>query len=190
MKQKQLLGALVALLLLGAAAFFTWQSRSSVAATLDASFDKASYAAGEGITLTVRLTNEGSSAICVSPTAQGSVALLSFTRDGEPVETRSTPVYFLTSFDELLTNSLVPFDAGATAEITVSSEIDDGLGAQALRTTDADDGRGLATFYDVATPGTYEVEVAYRYQGPSSSDCGDVLERATNSITATFTVTP
>jgi len=190
MNPKQRLGILTILLLLGAVAFFVMQPRSGAKATLDASFDQASYAAGDEITLTLRLTNAGGGAICVSSMPQGSVTFLSLTRDGEPVATRTTPAYFLAPFDEMLKSGLVPLGAGETAEIALVSEIDEGLVGRALRTTDADAGRGLAMFYDVATPGEYELAVAYEYQGPPSEECGNIFTGATNSATAIFTVTP
>jgi hypothetical protein len=45
------------------------------------------------------------------------------------------------------------------------------------------------TFYDVGSPGAYELEVSYKYPGEPSEECDVVFKGATNASTVSFTVT-
>ena len=132
---------------------------------LEASADKASYSAGEEITLSLNLTNLGTADVCISERSLGSIRFTSITRDGETLETRSATSYFITSFSEILKSNLTPVAAGDTMELSLMSSFDPGLGSQALSTTIPDDSSGIATFYNVEKPGTYALEMVYDYAG-------------------------
>ena len=157
--------------------------------SLEASSDKPSYVSGEEIKLAVRLTNTGNKNTCVSDTALGNIKFLSVKRDGKPVETRTAPSYFITSLAEMIKSKLKQLAPGEKMEIALSSSEDPGLKAQALYTTALDKTSGLATFYGVQLPGTYQIELAYEYLGEPSADCSDVFRGITNTATVSFTVT-
>lgn len=165
-------------------------SESSVAqnVTFEASADKVSYSAGEEITLSLNLTNSGTTDVCISERSLGSIRFMSITRDGATLETRSAPSYFITSFSEILKSNLTPVVAGDTMELFLKSSFDPGLGSQALSTTIPDDTSGIATFYNVEKPGTYVLEMVYDYAGESSSDCADILNAPSNTATVTFII--
>ena len=188
-----IVGAIVMVVVLGGAIYFFTMSKSQQPApreaiTLDASSDKSTYKAGEEVRVDVHLNNSGEVDTCVSNMGAGNIRAVSFTRDGESVETRSTPVYFITSFDKMLEASLILVNPGESLDITLSSELDDGLQKQALRTTSLDDGRGKAMFYDIEPPGDYQLKLVYEYPGPKSPNCAHVFGEETNSAVVTFTV--
>ncbi len=182
---------LLAVIIIAAGAFFVASNQSSANnVNLNVSPDKSSYTKSEEITLTLQLTNDGEAETCVSDMSAGSIKFVSFTRNGEEVQTRSAASYFITSFPKMLEASLTTLPPGENLNTEIASSVDRGLGGQALKTTALDNDRGKATFYDVERPGDYEVELVYEYPGPSSSDCPDVFEGKTSPATATFTVTP
>lgn len=187
--QKHIL-ILLAVLVAVSAMFLISGSGSDSLVSLEASADKATYQSGEEITLSLRLNNTGAVATCVSDMVPGTVRFTSFTRDGEGPETRTATSYFLASLPEMLAANLESIAPDKGLDIVFSSEFDAGLGGQALRTTALDDSRGLATFYDVATPGAYELELSYEYSGPESNACATIFEKQTNTATVSFTVTP
>lgn len=191
LNRKQLVVASVAILVLAAAIFFVvFRSSSDAEVELGVSLDKPSYKTGEEINLALRLNNSGDAKTCISNMSTGSIRFLSLTRNGERVETRSAPSYFIASLTEILKASLVSINPGESLDITLRSEVDEGLGKWALKTTAPDNGRGTATFYDVETPGNYELEVMYEYSGGRSPECPSVFEGRTNIASAIFTVTP
>lgn len=158
--------------------------------TLNVSSDKPTYTAGGEVSLTLHVRNTGEAETCVSDMIAGSsLKFTSFTRDGEPVDTRSTPAEFITSFPKILEASLEPIEAGETMDVKISSSFDPGLGVQALRTTALEDGSGTVTFYNVETPGDYALEMVYEYPGPSRPDCAAVFKGPTSVATATLRVT-
>ncbi|MDO8537135.1 MAG: hypothetical protein Q7R94_02730, partial [bacterium] len=192
---QRIVGTIVTVVVLGGAIYFFTMSKSQQSAPreaimLDASSAKSTYKAGEEIRVDAHLKNSGEVDTCVSTMGAGNIRTVSFTRDGESVETRSTPVYFITSFDKMLEVSLVPVKPGESLDIMLSSELDDGLQKQALRTTSLDDGRGIAMFYDIETPGDYQLKLVYEYPGPKSSNCAHVFGEETNIAVVTFTVIP
>ncbi len=180
----------LAVVLLAAILFIVFRSSASAKVGLTVTPDKPSYKAGDAISLTVRLHNAGTSETCVSDMSAGSVRFLSLMRDGQAVATRSAPAYFLAAFPDMMAASLLPLKPGEDLDLTLTSAKDEGLGKQALRTTAPDDSRGKATFYDVETPGTYELKVAYDYPGRASATCSNVFKGATDTVTLSFTVTP
>lgn len=191
LNQKQLLVALATVLVLVAAIFFVVSRLSSNAKIgLNVSPDKPSYKTGEEIRFALRLNNSGDAKTCVSDMSAGNVRFVSLTRDGQKVETRSAPSYFIAPLPEMLKASLTPINPGESLDIMLQSMVDEGLGGQALQTTASDDGRGIATFYDVQKPGNYTLEVIYEYPGSKSPDCPSVFKGGTNTASASFTVTP
>ena len=190
-----IVGAIVMVVVLGSAIYLFTMSKFQQSApreviTLDAFSDKSTYKTGEEVRVDAHLNNSGEVDTCVSNMGAGNIRAVSFTRDGESVETRSTPVYFITSFDKMLEASLVPIKPGERLDIMLSSELDDGLQKQALRITSLDDGRGIAMFYDTETPGDYQLKLAYEYPGPKSPNCAHVFGEETNTAVVTFTVIP
>lgn len=157
--------------------------------SLGVSSDKPSYASSDEIKLTVSLTNAGDSNACLSNTALGNIKFLSVTRDGNPVETRNAPSYFLTSLSEIIKSKLRPLAPGEKIEIALSSSEDPGLGARALSTVATEGTAGMATFYNIKLPGTYKIDVAYEYPGEPSADCSDIFKGATNVATVSFIIT-
>jgi hypothetical protein len=190
MKQKQILIILAIGLVLAVAVFVLLRPRFQSTIELKASADKSSYKAGEQINLAINLKNTGKSATCVSDMSLGNIKFVSLTRNNANVESRSTPSYFITSFPLMLKNSLVTLGPGESFDIGLRSGFDDGLAKQALRTAELVNGRGISTFYNVATPGNYSLELAYQYTGPKSSDCPGVSRSETNKAVITFTITP
>jgi len=191
LSQKQILYIVVAVLVLGAVVFFVFQPRVRAIVDLDASSDKQSYTTDEEINLSISLNNLGKVETCLSDLGSGSIKFTSFTRDGEPVGTRSVPANYIESFSKLLEISLEPIDPGEELSIMLSSENDPGLGARALTTTtlEKDTDTGIVTFYNVEEPGEYSLEISYEYLGPKSSDCRRVFGGPTNTANITFAVT-
>lgn len=193
-KHYTIIGIVGAALLVAGFMYFVFggasRSGSREEITLAVSSDKPTYSAGEEIHLTLQVRNAGEAETCVSDMVAGSsLRFTSFTRDGEPVDMRSTPVEFITSFSKILEASLKPIEAGESTDVKISSSFDPGLGAQAIRTTALEDGSGAGTFYNVETPGDYALEMVYEYPGPSRTDCANVFQGPTNTATASFRVT-
>lgn len=180
----------VILAVLVALIFIVFLTSSNAEVGLNVSLDKSSYKAGEEIILALHLDNTGDVRTCISNMGEANIKILSFTRNGQQVETRSAPSYFIAPLDEILGVSLVPINPGENLNISLRSAIDEGLGGQTLRTTALDEGRGLAMFYNVQVPGNYELEIVYKYPGPKSSECPDVFKGETNAASVKFTVTP
>lgn len=155
---------------------------------LMASADKASYAAGEPVTLNITLTNSGPAAVCLSEGALGNIRFASFTRDGAAVETREAPSEFLTSFTAILKSRLVPLGPGEKIEFGLASSFDPGLDTEALSTTRPDNTSGIATFYGLAEPGEYKIELVYEYTAGPTDDCRDIFSGQTNGATVIFKV--
>lgn len=180
---------LLLIIVLGVVLLFTLGgSGSTQNVILEASADKASYSAGEEITLSLNLTNSGTADVCISERSLGSIRFTSITRDGATLETRSAPSYFITSFSEILKSNLTPVATGETMELSLTSSFDPGLGSQALSTTMPDGTSGIATFYNIEKPGTYALEMVYDYVGEPSSDCADILKAPSNTAAVTFVI--
>lgn len=193
MKAKQIL-IIIAVVVIGALLLLMFRSSSNesltAVVTLSATTDKTSYSMDEEINLNLNLSNIGGIETCVSDMGASSLRFISFTRNGEEVIQRSAPSYFITSYPEMLENSLSVLASGDEIDISLSSYLDAGLGAQALKTTALENGRGMSTFYNVSEPGNYELELVYEYSGPSADNCPNVFGGPSNSATVTFTVTP
>ena len=158
--------------------------------TLAAETDKSSYEVGEAIELSLQLTNAGKSATCVGTASAGSVRINSLTRDGEAVATRTGDAHYITSLTDIITSKLRSVAPGKNAVIVLSSEEDPALGTNALYTTEVvDTTAGEVTFYDVGTPGSYELEVSYKYGGEKSESCEQVFTGSSNTAVVSFTVT-
>jgi len=158
--------------------------------TLNAASDKTSYSIDEEINLSLNLSNTGGIETCVSDIPAGSLRIVSLTRDGEDVGQRSASSYFITSYPKMLESSLKKLPSGEEMKSSLSSSLDAGLGARALKTTALENGRGMSTFYDVSGPGNYELELVYEYPGNSIDNCPNVFSGPSNSATITFAVTP
>lgn len=189
MKAKQII-IIIAVVILGALLLLMFRPSSDENLTLAATTDKTSYTAGEEINLNLNLSNTGGIETCVSDMGAWIVRFISFTRDGEEVVQRSASSYFITSYPEMLETSLNALASGDEINISLSSHLDAGLGAQALKITAPDNGRGMSTFYNVSEPGNYELELVYEYSGPSPDSCQNVFIGPSNSATVTFIVTP
>lgn len=187
---KKSLIVLIVIVALAAAIFAFSDSQSSANIELTASVDKETYTVEEPIDLTIHLENTGDAEACVSDMTAGSVQIMSLTKDGTSVETRTAPSYFLAALPMLLEANLVPVPSGERTELTLSTFIDEGLGTRAFQTTVPDDSRGLSTLYAVGEPGEYTLTVAYEYNGSATEKCPSVLQGRTNTTEVTFTVTP
>ncbi len=159
-----------------------------VLVSLIASTDKTTYAIGEPVSITMKITNDGISSVCLSETPLGNITFQSVTRDGSPVGTRIAPSYFLTSLTEMVKSKLTDVAPNTSVEIFFTSSYDPGLSSDALYTTALDETSGITTFYDIGKPGEYKIDAVYEYQGPSSDRCSTVFENKTNSVTVSFTV--
>jgi len=179
----------VGVVVLIVALFFIMRGGGNGNVTLTAQTDKESYSAGEAINLTLSLTNAGEKNTCIGEAAGGSVRFASVTRDGGAVAERTAPSYYIESLSELVKIMLVSIAPGESIDIALTSYVDPGLGSAALRTTELDETSGFTTFYDVGTPGAYEIEVAYKYRGEASEACPDVFKGSTNAATVSFIVT-
>lgn len=185
---KQLL-IVVAALVLAAAAYFIFMKGDGGSISLTASTDKASYAVGEKVNLTVSLTNAGTGATCISRRPQGTVQFLSALRDGAPVASRSARSYYITALPELMKFELAEVAAGKSMDITLISAEDPGLAANALSSTEVDGTAGKTTYYDISKPGAYEIEVAYQYDSGPSDTCANAFKGSTSAAKVAFTVT-
>lgn len=165
-------------------------SSSSADIALEVSMDKDIFNTSEEINLTIHLDNVGDGETCLSNIDGGTIVFSSITRDGEEVETRSVPADYIEAFPMLLEISLGAVNPGEDVHLTLTSENDPGLGARVLSTTALEDGVGVMTFYNIEEVGNYEIELAYEYTGPASSDCSDVFRGPTNTASIAFTVTP
>jgi len=179
----------VLVLIIIVVALVVFAGRSGGNVSLEARTDKDSYAPGEPITLTLTLTNTGTDAVCLSETPDGGVQLTSVTVDGADVRERKTEASYITSLSDIIASKLRSIAPGETMEITLTSEIDAGLGSEAFYHTELDDISGILEFYDVGAPGIYRIEVSYDYQGKESDTCPDILKGSTNTATVSFTVT-
>lgn len=177
-----------AVVILLGTAFFLFLGKGSAAVTISASTDKKSYSSGDAINLMVRLANSGNKETCVSDTALGSIKLLSVTKDGKAVKTRTAPSYYITSLSEMMKSKLKRLSPGENTEITLSSSQDPGLGANAFYSTASKGTYGISTFYNVEAAGVYEMKIAYEYPGEPSPDCSDVFRGPIEPVTATFAV--
>jgi len=188
MNTKVVIGAVAVLAIVLALFLF---NKPQAVVSLEAAPDKAEYQRGEEIRIDVRLNNTGKTASCVSDVAGGTMVFESITRDGEQVATRSVPAHYLEALPILLENGLEPLAVGETLEVTLVSENDPGIGARALSTTALEDDTGIVTFYDVAVPGEYAIDLAYAYPGPrSSSGCKSVFKGPSSAVRVSFTVLP
>ncbi len=180
---------IAAALAVAAVAYFIFMKEGGGSITLAASTDKASYAVGEKVNLTLNLANSGKAATCISRKPQGTVQFLSVMRDGAPVASRSTRSYYITALPELIKFELAEVAAGGRMDIALASAEDPGLGAAALSTTVVDGSAGKTTFYDIGTPGAYEIDVAYQYTSGPSEKCPNTFKGSTNTAKVSFTVT-
>jgi len=155
---------------------------------LEAHASQDSYNSGDPVSLNIKLTNSGESNVCLSEGATGNIKFTSFKKDGEDVETRPALSEFLASFSEILQSNLKSVAPGESMELSLSSELDPGLGKQALSMTTLDDMSGVVTFYNVAEQGSYEAKLVYEYTAGPSDDCKDTLLNKTNEATVTFEV--
>lgn len=157
---------------------------------LSVSSDKSTYGAGEEIRFTLQLSNTGDVESCASNLVEGNIRVVSLTRNGEEVTTRSAPISFIEHLSLLLEKSLAVLRPGESLDIAMASWVDPGLEKQALRTVALSKSESVATFYDVDAPGDYNLTFVYEYPGTSSPDCPDVFQGETNQDGIVFTVTP
>lgn len=160
----------------------------SYSVSLAATTDQQSYASGEPVTLAVSLTNTGEVATCVSNTTQGNISFASFTRDGQPVASRTVHADILEALSMFVRADLVEVQPGAQATIDLTSSYDPGIQAQALHVSKVDDIYADATFYSIQEPGSYEVHVVYEYPGEVSEDCPAVFMGQSNTATVNFVI--
>ncbi len=189
---KKLVPVILALVLV--VGLFYWFSNEDTemvgAVSLSVSADKPSYTVGESPKLTLRLTNDGASPVCLSETPLGNISFQSITRDGSPVETRTAPSSFLTSLTEMVKSKLTDVAPSAYIEIPMESSYDPGLGSETLYTTALDETSGTTTFYNIGKPGVYEISIAYDYVAGSSQKCAPVYEGQSTAATVSFTINP
>lgn len=164
------------------------QNTESQKVALEASTSQVSYRSGDAIGLNIKLTNSGEANVCLGKGAIGNIKFVSATKDGNTIKTRTAPSYFLTSFSEILKSRLVSVAPNDSMEFNLTSEFDPGLGVQALSITMPDETSGSATFYNVADPGQYEIQMVYEYVAGASDNCKNILEGKTNTATITFKV--
>ena len=185
---KKILIISAVVLILGAL-FFTFSSpEGEVDVDMSASADKEIYAPNEDVIITVNLNNSGDAPTCLSDRAQGNIKLLSVTRDGESVATREAPSHFIEALYSLVRADLKEVGPGEAMDIELVSTQDPGLGARALYAIRIDGTAGMSTFYAIEQPGEYEVQVAYEYEGESSTECENIYMGPTNTSTVTFSV--
>lgn len=158
--------------------------------SLSTVIDKSSYRAGETISVTLELNNNGNSPICLSETPLGTISFVTLTRDGSPVPTRQAPSSFITSLTEMVKSKLVAVASNSSIKILLTSSYDPGLDSEILYTTAMDGTSGITTFYDIGKPGDYALEMAYHYQAGATEKCIPVYEKIMTTETIYFTVTP
>ncbi len=189
---KFVLGAVSVLLILVGGAYIVTLSRPDLREkiTLSVSTDKSPYRAGEEIRLALRLDNTGDVTSCVSNMVEGNIRIVSLTKNGEAVSTRSAPISFIEHLSLILEKSLAALLPRESLDIPMSSRVDSGFEKQALRTVALSEGQSVATFYDVEAPGEYDLSLVYEYPAASSPDCADVFAGETNRAETSFTIVP
>jgi hypothetical protein len=149
---------------------------------------KSEYRRGEPIALSVVLTNGRSSACRISRVAEGSVAILSLTRDGNPVAPVLVNGDYLGGFTEFLGANQVPLAPGASITVPWTSDGGTSPGNPAALPTSTMDtlDRALIGYWPVAEPGRYEVSA--RYTPSLAGGSADACPGSSQPAQVTFAV--
>ena len=157
---------------------------------LTATSVKSAYQSGEPIEIALTLENTGTVLANLSDRVTGTLQIISLTRDGTPVPTRSSIVNFLEDLGYTLEQSLKAVAPGQTLQLVWRSERDHVLGQQALDTVEfqTEDFHHI-TFYGVQTPGKYELAVVYQFPSEAAPNAQPYLGPTDPAIVA-FEVLP
>lgn len=147
---------------------------------------------GAPVSLSLTLTNDGSSECEAASIADGSIVVAAYLQNGTDISS-SAPTSISSPDNPLSTDildSLESLGPDDSVSIPWTSLDNDLTGNQAFPAfTWAGDADPDVQFLDTATPGTYEVEVYYLLPAiPGVPD--DVCAQASNTATATITVEP
>ncbi|MBY8872023.1 hypothetical protein K7640_09235 [Micromonospora sp. PLK6-60] len=131
----------------------------SIGLTVGAS--QPAYRVGERVSLRIRLVNNRDAECRLSRVPEGTVTVLSLTRDGTPVAPTIGGATYYRDFTAYLIENLVPVPPRGSVELALGSDPQSPVGA--ALTTSAPDGRGGATvtWWPVDQPGAYRVALAY-----------------------------
>lgn len=157
---------------------------------LELSVPKATYAAGEQIIITVKLTNTSPTPCKMIQLTEGSVTISALTRDGSPVIPRLTSASYTDGMTNYLLQHLVSVPPGGSVSVLWRSEV---WTASQFRDTLATYTMGHLAGADVAAwpvqqPGAYNMTVKYttpQFDERAPTD----LCRFTDAVSIGFTVT-
>ncbi|PWR07377.1 hypothetical protein DKT68_19305 [Micromonospora acroterricola] len=140
------------------------------------------YRVGEQINLRLKLVNNRDAGCRLSRVPDGTVTVLSLTRDGEPVAPTVGGAAYYRDFTAYLVENLVPVPPRGSVELTLGSDPQSPIGA--ALTTSAPDGRGGATvtWWPVDQPGAYRLGLGYLrapLRGVPADPCAATVEQGT-----------
>lgn len=157
--------------------------------TLTVAPAKATYSAGEQVTLNIELTNTHDEQCRLSKTPQGSLTILSLTNDGDPVVPASGTAHFYIAFDTTLTANLVGVPPDTSLGMSLTSETDPATGngnAFVIYSADSRGGASLAA-WPIGDPGHYRLTASY-LRPPLRDVPVDACSAAAEQAAAEFTV--
>jgi hypothetical protein len=146
------------------------------------------YRDGEEVAISIILTNRETRACRMSRGPEGTITILSLTRDGIPIVPSLTTATYIDGFSRSLLATLMPVTPGASRSLLLTS-VPDGVtdGRSALPTSELD-GNDEATlsFWPVDQPGHYTLTADYLLPplaGPPTGLCPTFGGPASTSFT-------
>jgi hypothetical protein len=157
--------------------------------TLSAVPLQSTFALGQAVTLNLTLKNTGPSALGLSNLLAGNLHITAATRNGIAVRPRATSTSYEEDLAAALGTSLSPVAPNGTLAVAWKSENDKVGGGQALTAVAfAADADHQTLFFNLDSPGTYQVSFYYQYPGPTAGFAGTVFTAKTNTVTVSFNV--
>ncbi|MDQ6616397.1 MAG: type III secretion system effector protein [Actinomycetota bacterium] len=153
--------------------------------------DQPSYTPGQPVTLTLQLTNNGSTPCQASDLVDGNVVLDSYLRNGSPVPEPSSLIRYDDSLSSLILHSLHTINPGSSLSLVWTTTTNELTGGQAfMEVPFPGDVIGPVDFLDAATPGNYVLQAHYQLPPPITLLPPDSCSVSSNVATASFTVIP
>jgi hypothetical protein len=146
----------------------------------------ADVTADQPVVLALTLKNNTRGTVRLSQLAEANLRVASFKKDGVDLAPSSEATFFDQALARAVERSLRPAAPGASVNLSWMSVAGGGQ-TQALQTADALAEPSTVVSYGVATPGRYEVTLAYRYGGAKPSD-PTVHTAETNTVKVAFVV--
>lgn len=155
---------------------------------LSASPSKILYALNEPIIINISLKNPSKKAIVVSNWNESSIEIKSLKKDGIDVKTHSTLVKYDDDLKLLLKEHLISLSPDSSLSFSMDCWNNKVLGGVSLGKTDySSTGAHQITSFFAGEAGKYELEVFYKYTGPSDL-VSDILLTESNPVKLSFEV--